>query len=111
MSCQFPPCVYGPQTRARHPRSRSVSENPSLFSYVRLDNTQRPSIREPCGEATYRRREAGSSQVVAEFFLHISLRRGPARGLRAIPSTTVELFRSQAGQRLRAFQWHSLATA
>src|SRR3954462_12763511 len=25
--------------------------------------------------------------------------------------TTVELFRSQAGQRPRAFQWHSLATA
>ena len=75
-------------TVTRHPRSRSVSENPSLFSYVRLDNTQRPGTREPCRGATYRRREAGRPEVVAEFFLHISLRRGPARGLRAIPRHT-----------------------
>src|SRR4051794_33291986 len=72
----------------RHSQNRSVREKLSFFSYVRLDNAQRSCTREPCGEATYRRRETGSPQVVAEFFLHISLRRGPAHGLRAIPRHT-----------------------
>jgi hypothetical protein len=36
----------------------------------------------------YHRRETESPEAVAEFLLQISLRRGPARGLHAIPRHT-----------------------
>ena len=72
----------------RHSPNGGVPEKSGLFSYMRLDNAQRPCTREPCGEATYRGCEAGNPQVVTEFFLYISLRWGPALGLRAVPRHT-----------------------
>src|SRR5437764_8374575 len=45
----------------------------------------------PVVRVMYYCREAGSPEVVAEFFLHISLRRRPTCGLRAIPSGSLGL--------------------